>query len=320
MTSNVEPKDPSRFQGLTQPQIAAKLLEEFRELRKLWNVSDDQPAQSQNTEEPPAENQQTHLQSDVIDDSSEILREVELQLGMKWFETLTKTVAPWAVHVTDDPKWVDPPKLAYWATPSGLHLKNQAPQNLIKILFEKRVLWHQHIMGLTKSDALQQSANEFDSLTFGVQPRNCQLCGKEYRAFSSMMEFAETNPWHLLHKRIFCSQSCLEEGRWQDTVRQGMHPDAIFDKSVTRDAIWDRFGPRCYLCGKEVFYKQPDLSLRNKSKAWKARWGEVDKYDQNRKAVVEHLVPRSKGGPHTWDNVKIACSECNLLKGDDSKP
>lgn len=31
-----EPQDLSRFNGLTQPQIAAQLLEEFRELRKSW--------------------------------------------------------------------------------------------------------------------------------------------------------------------------------------------------------------------------------------------------------------------------------------------
>ena len=31
-----EPQDLSRFAGMTQPQIAAKLLEEFRELRKSW--------------------------------------------------------------------------------------------------------------------------------------------------------------------------------------------------------------------------------------------------------------------------------------------
>lgn len=31
-----EPQDLSRFEGLTQPQVAAKLLGEFRELRKSW--------------------------------------------------------------------------------------------------------------------------------------------------------------------------------------------------------------------------------------------------------------------------------------------
>lgn len=32
--------------------------------------------------------------------------------------------------------------------------------------------------------------------------------------------------------------------------------------------------------------------------------------------TFDHLVPRSKGGQTTWDNVITACSPCNLLKGD----
>ena len=32
--------------------------------------------------------------------------------------------------------------------------------------------------------------------------------------------------------------------------------------------------------------------------------------------TFDHLVPRSKGGTTTWENVVTACSPCNLKKGD----
>jgi len=32
--------------------------------------------------------------------------------------------------------------------------------------------------------------------------------------------------------------------------------------------------------------------------------------------TLDHVVPRSKGGPHTWENVVAACRRCNLRKGD----
>jgi 5-methylcytosine-specific restriction endonuclease McrA len=32
--------------------------------------------------------------------------------------------------------------------------------------------------------------------------------------------------------------------------------------------------------------------------------------------TMDHVVPRSKGGTHTWDNVVTACERCNSLKGD----
>ncbi|MBN8938329.1 MAG: HNH endonuclease [Rhizobiales bacterium] len=31
--------------------------------------------------------------------------------------------------------------------------------------------------------------------------------------------------------------------------------------------------------------------------------------------TFDHLIPRSKGGQTTWDNVLAACSPCNLMKG-----
>lgn len=31
---------------------------------------------------------------------------------------------------------------------------------------------------------------------------------------------------------------------------------------------------------------------------------------------IDHVVPRSRGGPHTWDNVVAACRRCNHIKAD----
>ncbi|KAM3091219.1 HNH endonuclease [Phormidesmis sp. 146-35] len=32
--------------------------------------------------------------------------------------------------------------------------------------------------------------------------------------------------------------------------------------------------------------------------------------------TIDHVIPRSKGGTHTWDNVVAACERCNSAKGD----
>ncbi|MEZ5205012.1 MAG: HNH endonuclease [Acidimicrobiales bacterium] len=33
-------------------------------------------------------------------------------------------------------------------------------------------------------------------------------------------------------------------------------------------------------------------------------------------STVDHVVPRSRGGRHDWDNVVLACQPCNSRKGD----
>ncbi|MFW6358834.1 MAG: HNH endonuclease [Chroococcales cyanobacterium] len=38
--------------------------------------------------------------------------------------------------------------------------------------------------------------------------------------------------------------------------------------------------------------------------------------DSKKNLTIDHVIPRSKGGKHTWDNVVIACQRCNGRKGD----
>lgn len=56
---------------------------------------------------------------------------------------------------------------------------------------------------------------------------------------------------------------------------------------VTRRAVFGRDNHRCQYCGA------PAESL-------------------------DHVLPRSKGGDHTWENVVACCRPCNIRKGDRS--
>ncbi len=55
---------------------------------------------------------------------------------------------------------------------------------------------------------------------------------------------------------------------------------------ITRRAVFARDRHRCQYCGSE------------------------------RHLTVDHVVPRSKGGGDTWDNVVTSCAACNRKKGD----
>lgn len=55
--------------------------------------------------------------------------------------------------------------------------------------------------------------------------------------------------------------------------------------ALNRRAVFARDGHRCQYCG---------ASAEN----------------------IDHVIPRSKGGPHAWDNVVAACRPCNTAKRD----
>jgi hypothetical protein len=241
----------------------------------------------------------------------QILQEVERELGLDWYEELTKTAYPPPL----------PPNsfMAYWTTRDGKHLSLWNPSDVIVTVFNKRILYLQEIEHLAHEDSFAQATEEFSHLKLGQEDRPCEYCGVVFNPSSGLgqeLRKLDRERFYFYLQRKTCSEQCSATLKWQTSVRQGMLPDAEFDRSITWDAVWERFGPYCYLCGLETVYNQEDLNLRMGTKAWKARWGDYRRGDSNRTAVVEHVYPRSKGGTHTWGNVRIACSKCNLLKGD----
>jgi 5-methylcytosine-specific restriction endonuclease McrA len=60
----------------------------------------------------------------------------------------------------------------------------------------------------------------------------------------------------------------------------------LADQTPTRNMIYKRDGHSCQYCG----------STRN--------------------LTIDHVIPRSKGGQDTWENLVSCCDKCNVSKGD----
>ena len=64
---------------------------------------------------------------------------------------------------------------------------------------------------------------------------------------------------------------------------------------------------------RERRWKVPPVSRREVFR----RDQHICQYCGNTKRLtIDHVIPRSKGGTHTWDNVVTACESCNSAKGD----
>lgn len=96
-------------------------------------------------------------------------------------------------------------------------------------------------------------------------------------------EFSDDPNAYLRQWRKKNPQSVLKDRN----IRQNIKTNIV--QKIDIDLLYDIFNGCCYLCGKEV---------------------DFDKFH------LEHIQPVSKGGTHTYSNLAIACSECNLSKKD----
>jgi 5-methylcytosine-specific restriction endonuclease McrA len=99
---------------------------------------------------------------------------------------------------------------------------------------------------------------------------------------------------------------------WHDLSQQEPHPECIHTISfrirvprVILLVFYDR------LPKKEVKFTRHNIFERDKNTCQYC--GRVfDRNDLN----LDHVIPRDRGGPTTWENIVCSCIECNTRKGN----
>jgi hypothetical protein len=129
---------------------------------------------------------------------------------------------------------------------------------------------------------------------------DCVQCGLEYEV--------GRGPAKIRFVRLegFCSTECLSDFKSlqnaDNKYRYSMKRTAgkfnvSYDDSITRREVFARGGGICYLCGQLTHYENSD------------------EYSPLL-ATVDHLTPWTRGGEHSWENVKLCCLRCNIVKGN----
>lgn len=157
-----------------------------------------------------------------------------------------------------------------------------------------------------------------------LKPRNCEACGIPFMA-------SKKSP-----KRI-CSSKCPALSIEYDCV--------VCDRTVVRPRAFG-YGMYCsYFCrlvdvGEAAEVIRGGISKPINEKKSRRRGDAIDKYDvfefydwicvvcdreidkslrwpDPASATLEHVIPLSRGGTHTWDNVAPSHLLCNDIKQDD---
>ncbi len=70
---------------------------------------------------------------------------------------------------------------------------------------------------------------------------------------------------------------------------------------------------RLKIASKERMWKVPPV---NRREVLRRDHHSCQYCSSGKRLTLDHVIPRSRGGSHTWDNVVTACERCNSRKGD----
>ena len=141
--------------------------------------------------------------------------------------------------------------------------------------------------------AEQLSRKISDQLIKRLATRVCKNCGKEF-----CIELSD------YHSEIYCSEACQK--RCHDRIKRDKRIRRMkareMDQDITLEKLYKRDGGTCYLCGRMCDWAD--------GKMIDGQFVAGESYPS-----IDHVKPISKGGAHTWENVKLACRHCNTVKG-----
>lgn len=106
-------------------------------------------------------------------------------------------------------------------------------------------------------------------------------------------------------KRKYCSEGCRQKianARNSDR-RARLIKASMRDGDITLEGLYNKYDGVCYICGGKCDWKDCEI---------------VNGYfiAGNNYPSIDHYIPLSKGGLHSWENVKLACRRCNSIKRD----
>lgn len=108
---------------------------------------------------------------------------------------------------------------------------------------------------------------------------------------------------------------------WQESIRylvlDKVRVLAWYDNWIVRSARWETKVPAVIML-REYHKKRPYIRLAKRNVFLRDQWkcGYCGTHVDSKNATLDHVVPLSKGGKSSWDNLVTACKACNYLKAD----
>jgi hypothetical protein len=207
-------------------------------------------------------------------------------------------------------------------------------QEILRIWYDDRIDYLRSLKKFKLAKAREKALSEVESINIGGEELTCRSCGiffydhfeKHFRisklycsitceenavlqCIQCGIEFkvGKGTGWlRRLKLSGFCSELCHEDFKSDKSADQryvyGMKKRAIefevaFDDSITRRDVFKKGKGVCAICKLATHFESREEFSPNL-------------------ATVDHIIPWTKGGSHTWENVQLCCLRCNMSKGN----
>lgn len=136
------------------------------------------------------------------------------------------------------------------------------------------------------SERKKQGKQAIRLLRHALKLHRCPVCGS------------------ITDRKIYCSDKCKARANEtkKDLNRRKKIQNALVDKDISLQKLYERDKGICSICGGKCDWDDHH---------YKGRYFIVGKTYP----TIDHVIPLSKGGQHSWDNVKLAHQSCNSAKG-----
>jgi len=141
----------------------------------------------------------------------------------------------------------------------------------------------------------------------------CKHCNKEYG-----IETKLKNLGNIAQLNNYCSIECNQQLKKITKKKNAkIHRRTRNDKygRIREDKQWAKiYGNKYEPINRTIVYRKHNYICTSCNV--KCLHPNKFNYNQSNAATLDHIIPKSKGGSHTYDNVTLLCRSCNIIKGD----
>ena len=134
----------------------------------------------------------------------------------------------------------------------------------------------------------------------------CKECGVQFKKHCTKQDFCTRKCKFKYQKRIDKENkdSLCQERKAKQAERQKVKPIQKSNMGISLMELYKKDSGICHICGEPTDLNDTYFNRRNKPITGASY------------PTIDHILPQSKGGETTWDNVRLAHKRCNSIKQD----